>query len=163
MSYSIPVLWPSDISVEVATPLAILRAQAEPLKEMTRGYLSVDIHTVSDSSSAEVVHMMDLVAAPLDNYRCTLLTVSHDRNQVYPASIESIGLQPIIKDDSVRKFDQVAKSLTRYKGRRTSDEREFIQALKEILTAPPVRSMISSLLAKINEEFTSKQPAESTS
>jgi hypothetical protein len=149
MSDSIPVLWPRDISVSVRSPLAILRAQADPLEKATKGYLRIDIFTSGVGGSDEVVHMMDLVAVPLNSYRYTLLGVTHKKERVYPATIEATCF-------AADGYSTAADSYHAF------GEDDFIAILGRILNSQTVRSVIDALLAKINEESESKPPEPAT-
>ena len=155
MEYSIPILWPEGISVEAWSPLAIMRAQAEPLQTMTKGNLKVEISTLTRKGSDEVLHTMYLVAVPLSGFRFTLLTVSHSKDRVYPATVAPVCFE----GDEWSEFTLVESS-----GAYTAfHEEDFIRILREILSSRSVRSVISSLLAKINEDSESASPAPSSS
>lgn len=156
MGDSIPVLWPDDIKLDVASPLAIMRAQAAPLRKATKGYLSVDVTSQRELPLGDIVHTMDLVAVPLSDYHYTIVFVKHRPEQVYPAVVDA----PCLREGEV---------ITRRGGGvsippvdiEVLDESDFIYILGQILTSPSIRSVIDSLLARINEEYLQKQPAPS--
>ena len=61
MTTTIPDLWPEEISVEVLTPLAILRYQAERFRDRTKGLLKAKATTITkDHGSTR--HQLDVIA-----------------------------------------------------------------------------------------------------
>jgi hypothetical protein len=153
MAVAIPNLWPQDIHVDVLPPLVILKAQIQPLEQMTKGLLRVEVSTrtvslhpefrnpldlgrkseeFSDDSSTTVFHDMDVIAPTLRNYRHTLLTVDYQQNRVYPARLSSKLNQEGIEADSAE---------------------DFMARLGEVLKSSETRSLLDSLLARINEQL----------
>ncbi len=136
-------LWPDDISVDIVTPLAILRAQVGPLQKKTKGLLRVNVSTQTSSEGDSVIHKMDLVAPALGNYRQEILSVTHTKDRVYPVQIEAECLATSVGDDESGYVD--------FK-RQADTEQEFIRLLGEVLRSGPVRAVIHSLLARMNEQ-----------
>lgn len=143
-------LWPDDISVDVVTPLAILRAQVGPLQRKTKGLLRVNVSTQTSSDGDSVIHKMDLVAPALGNYRQEILSVTHTKDRVYPAQIEAECFVPSY--DGYDPEDGAWRP-------EADTEQEFIRLLGKVLQSSPVRSVIHSLLARINEQ-TAEGPGE---
>jgi hypothetical protein len=133
MQSRIPDLWPDDISTDVLTPLAIMRAQVPGLERRTKGLLEVDINSVEKEKV--VVHNFDLVAPALDRVRERILVVSHERNRVYPATLEAA----------------VFFRNNRIDNRRAMSQEDFLKLLSEVIRSSEVRSSIESLLARSNE------------
>jgi hypothetical protein len=164
MSATIPVLWSDDISVDVLSPLAILRAQIGPLSQKTKGILEAEIDTIS-SESGKVQHQFDLVAPILNNFRRRILIATHQKDLVYPVVVEAECFVP--SDNSI--FKAFARSqppilqnpnqLLEGQRRAATDE-EFIKLVGEVLHSSQVRSLIQSLIARSNDQ---KNPSESPS
>jgi hypothetical protein len=140
MPSRIPDLWPDDISTEVLTPLAILRAQVPGLERRTKGLLEVDLNSVEKEK--EVVHNFDLVAPALDRFRERILVVTHERNRVYPATLEAAVF---LRKSRPENF--LGSSLAE----RAMSQDDFIRLMKEVIRSPEVRSSIESLIARSNE------------
>jgi hypothetical protein len=155
MADSIPILWPEDISVDVVAPIAILRAQIEPLKQRTNGLLTVRIATqTSDQPSVSsasllpvgpgakwVTHEMELVAHLLDNFRFQVVTVSHRSDQVYPVSVQAKCFESKINWPEAQSPE------------------EFIDLLGQVLRSRETRAAINSIIARINEQNASLTPS----
>ncbi len=87
MPSKIPDLWPDDISTDVLTPLAIMRAQKPGLEHRTKGLVEVDLNSVEKQN--DIVHNFDLIVPTLDAVRQRILVVTHKRDAVYPAEMEA--------------------------------------------------------------------------
>jgi hypothetical protein len=136
MAGGIPSLWPTDIRVDVRTPLAILRSQVDPLFQLTKGLLIAKITTQMDDKGAWVSHTFELVAPTLAEYRYTVIEANHAKDRVYPVTVMAIGV-----------------GQTEFGGWPVAQtEEEFIEMVGHALRSPEVRSVIQSLLARINEE-----------
>ena len=134
MPSKIPDLWPDDISTDVLTPLAIMRAQSPGLSRRTKGLLEADINSVEKDK--EVVHNFDLTAPALSNFRERILFVTHERNRVYPAKIEAACFMRKQGPSTVC---------------RAMSQDEFLTLISEVIRSPDVRSTIESLIAQSNE------------
>lgn len=158
MADSIPVLWPDNISVSVVSPLSILRAQVAPLQKMTKGLLLVNISTRTSEELDEVVHSMDLVAPALNNYRHQILSVTHSKDCVYPAKIEAACFVPKPGPDDLMQQKAITNVIRNLVGGNqdlwpmADSEEAFIKYLGMVLKSQEVRSIIDSLLAKMNEQ-----------
>jgi len=130
MAGTIPSLWPDDIKTDVLTPLAILRTQANALRQATRGLLEARVNSLTEDDRE--VHQLDIVAPALD-YEHRILTVSHNKDLVYPAHVVLKGL-PIAE---------------------VANDDQLMEKLREYLATIPVRSVISSLIARSNEHTNS--------
>lgn len=141
MANSIPNLWPpATVSVDIVSPLAILRTQAQNLTEMTKGLLAGEVTSVDEGPDV-VVHQFEVVAPALNKYRHRILSVKHNRNLVYPVYFDTpTSLASIVA--TVAKGSATNKADT---------EAEFLEALTGVLNSRVVLSVISSLIARINE------------
>ena len=176
MPITIPNLWPNDIMVDVQPPLAILRAQAEKIGEITHGILTAEVTTVTGHEDF-AVHRLDLIAPKLDGRTHRLLSATH-RTDFYPVVIEADVYRPTrISKQAVDKLvlENLAAKVgidtrTEYPLRAwppvddwrptASDQDEFVKLVGEVLKSSAVRSVIDSLLALSNEK---NQPPEAES
>lgn len=94
MSEALHGLWPTAVDVtSVVPPAVILREQASVLGERTKGLVRAEVESTEQAAAeideylADVVpadarvvhsHTLYLVAPALDNYRYSLLSVTHD-------------------------------------------------------------------------------------
>jgi hypothetical protein len=131
MPAKIPDLWSDDISVDVLTPLAILRAQVQGLERRTQGVLEVQISSVPKGNDME--HWFDLVAPAL-GFRERILNATHAWDRVYPVKVEAACFA------AKGKLTQTALS-----------QEEFVDLIREVLRSGEVRSSIQSLIARSNE------------
>ncbi len=132
MSSRIPDLWSDQISSDVLTPLVILRAQIPGLQRRTKGVVESEINSVIKAKS--VIHNFDLMAPALGT-RERILIVTHDRDRVYPVTLEAAYF--------ARKHGSVEMT--------AMYEEEFISLVAEVLSSPDVLSAIQSLVARSNE------------
>lgn len=169
MAASIPVLWSDDIKVDVLTPLAILRAQVEPLRKKTQGLLEAEVTT--STSGDNVLHKFDLIAPALGGYRRRILTATHQKEMIYPVTVEaecfatppprSYTALQVMKafelDDSSSAGEEDGR-------RKAVTDQEFINLVGEALRSSQVRGAIQSLIARSNElqEGSADSPATET-
>lgn len=140
MTAEIPDLWDADIRVDVLSPLAILKIQAERLTQRTKGLLRARVYTTAEGSGDEPddVHHLELFA-PAINYTEQILTVENRSGRAYPAMLEMTT--PISWESGDN------KTPSRWCG----NEAEFLKYLGTALKSSPVRSAIDSILALSNE------------
>jgi len=164
MADTIPDLWSDDISVKVLSPLAILRAQAGPLAQKTRGLLQVQIET-TETTGGRLLHQFDLVATALNNFRRRILIAKHHKDLVYPVIIEAECFIPEGNDPiasmaqrmstlSFQRTNQLAEG-----ERRAVTAPEFIDLVGEVLHSFQVRALIQSLIARSNDQIAATEPA----
>ena len=133
MADTIPSLWPEDIKPTVATPLAILRTQANALSQVTRGILQGRVTSVK--AEARIEHQLSVLAPALD-YEHQIASVAHGKDLPYPATV------------CADCYDRIPPA-TGYRDVSTDDE--FKERLREVLTSAEVKSVVSSLIARSNE------------
>ena len=138
MTKTIPDLWPDDIRVDVRTPLAILKTQASLLSSKTRGLLIAELLTTTTSTKQWIQYQLDIVAVPLKHYRVSILTARHRIDEVYPVTVHSraFGHEP--------EYEEAGN-------REATTEEEFITLLRFVLRSGLVRSLIQSLIVRVNE------------
>ena len=161
MNTAIPDLWSNDIKVDVLPPLAILKAQEGLLARKTQGMLEAKLTTIE--SGDLVQHQLDLIAPSLNFYRERLLTATHDRLRPYPVTVAAIRFDsesaipqgPLAA--SIHALGKAVSEASRVfvpeaiQGKAATDE-EFLQLVRKVLQSAEVRALISSLIARINQE-----------
>lgn len=145
---AIPSLWPADIRADVRTPAAILRFQEGALSARTQGLLTAKLGTTW--SEDQVEHALDIVAPPLHFYRAQILTARHAEDLPYPVTVTAAVFpqqSPDLLDGPNTPGSRVAQS-----------EDEFIELVRTVLASPSIRSLISSLIARINSDRETANP-----
>jgi hypothetical protein len=155
---AIPDLW-GPISVDVVSPLAVLRSQAGRLSGHTKGLLTADVRTAVDN--AGVTHTFQIVAPSLKGYRYDLFSAAHDPELIYPVTVSFRPWQDDDRSDDLRlpsgrtlDINALAGGVP---GRKAATTDDFVEMVREALTAPYTQSIVSSLIAKSNEVVS--QPA----
>src|SRR5579884_1134048 len=171
MTTAIPDLWSNDIKVDVRSPLAILKVQEGILSQKTGGLLQATVSSVE--TETRVQHQLDLVAPSLGFYRERLLTAEHHRHRYYPVFVQAECFDPVLRRSSNSPLALAAESvrslvrppafgepteLSGPAGEKAATEDEFIDLNRKVLQSQPVRSLIQSLIARINETAPSKVP-----
>ena len=112
--------WGDLQATEVRTPLSILREQASMLGPKTNHLLEARVD--SDVSNGTFYHRFTLVVPALDNYTYQLFVIEHGID-LYP--VKELG-DP----------------------QRLNDEAEFTEWLRQRLTSPQTRKILSNLVAQ---------------
>lgn len=136
MSATIPNLWPDDITVDVVTPAAILKAQASQLAASTKGLLLAEVN--ASRAGSQVVHQLDVIAPALGGYRHRLLQVSHRQDRVYPATVSGPGLE----------------ALSEWGDKEAYTQQELLKLIGASLQSGEAKSLLLSLIARSNEPKT---------
>lgn len=121
-------LWPADLGVSsLVPPVAILKEQAKFLSQSTKGFLEGEVVTRTERgrNARPFLHEFRIRAPALGDYRYELFDVRHD-----------FGLYPL----SVRFFPTAEEF-------EASSEDEFLPVLRNVLSHPETRRVISALLA----------------
>jgi hypothetical protein len=171
MPATIPSLWPSDIMIEVRSPLEILKTQAEKIGEITQGILTAEVTTVTGHEDF-AAHRLDLIAPRLDGRAYRILTATH-RADLYPVLIEAEVYRPTKASAQAVKnlaMQGMAAAIgvdtrTEYPLRSwppvddwrpvASNQGEFMTRVAEILRSPSVRAAIDSLIALSTDKSSS--------
>jgi hypothetical protein len=162
MPATIPVLWSDDISVDVLAPIAILRAQAGPLSQKTKGLLVAGIETIT-SESGTVQHQFDLVAPVLNKFRRRILIATHQIDLVYPVTVEA---ECYASESFLRTPSSIINTLLSpreeflERHRRAATDQDFMKLVGEVFHSVQVRSLIQSLIARSNEQKNTTESSE---
>jgi hypothetical protein len=156
MATTIPDLWPDDIKVEVLPPLAILKAQEGLLARKTQGKLQAKL--TRTESERLVQYQLDLIAPSLNFYRELLLSARHKRGRYYPVDVTAECLTPKSLGPTRARGGGMQDDIDSpaVQQRATTDE-EFIRLVREVLQSGEVRSLIHSLIARINESASEEE------
>lgn len=140
-------LWPAEFRVEPLKPLRVLQFQRDILSQKTGDRLRAEIVTTNKGSPVrtpdewtgpEEVHKFEIVAPALNDYRHQLLVCVHQREFAYPCLV-------IADPDG--------------EGVEASTQEEFLQLVKNVLSAKSTRALIESLLVRIAEIKAAPVPA----
>ena len=114
--------------------------QASLLGNRTKGRVVAEVQSEVDVNG-QIEHSLELIAPAL-RYRHGLLTVTHDRDDVYPAEFDSafMGSRGHWEPD-----DHSPRPWVGY------DQDSFTAALSSVLSNPNVVALINSLIARIND------------
>lgn len=151
MPSKIPNLWPTEtVSVEILSPLAILRMQAQNLTELTHRLVIGEV-TTDDRQEDGIYHHFDIVAPALNGYRHRILTIKHDTSMLYPVSY-LVAKKRDMKSSTIASWSELlSQEQSGVIGPVAMTEADFIKALKEAFNSDFVLSVINSLIARSNE------------
>src|ERR1017187_5577244 len=121
-----PDLWGEIVPAAVRTPLAVLREQAALLGPKTRNLIEATVTTSRDRFEDVFAHHFNLVVPTLDNYTYELFRVTH-----------GITLYPVVIPGGASTLAQPLRS-----------EEEFLDWLRQELSSPKTKGIISNLLAQ---------------
>jgi hypothetical protein len=144
--------WPSDIRPKVQTPLAILRARAIELGEITNSVLIGSVSTHTNKEKKQTLHSLDVTVPALRNLRQRLFTVRHATEMVYPVYIHESLCAPEPHED-------LLGDNRGFRHRPESSEYEaftdwgLIELLKRALSSDHVKSVLLSLIAMANQSL----------
>lgn len=120
----------SDLAT-VKAPVAFLREQANVLSDASGNVLRGEVTSSTSRISNELHLRLDIVAPGLNNYRYTVLRLSHKN----PAQLYPLQLSGTINHETIE----------------CHTEEAFLAQLKRILSSPTVRRVIETLLAQSEE------------
>ena len=110
------------------SPRKILQEQADLLSAMTDDNLRGHVRT--ETAGEEIVHELEVIAPYINNYRTTVLRITHG---------------PVIYPVHVQQGTNLGRSLL------CNDSVTLIQALKGVLQSAEVRKLIASLITQSRE------------
>jgi hypothetical protein len=133
-SDEIPDLWPEDIAQtdSLVTPAMILRAQADLLRQKTKGLVQGRVIRERVGVADKIWLSFYLVAPTLDNCRCHLFRIEHNLD-IYP-----LRLAPSVELPGHHDQKYVV----------IKDEASFLDTLREIFSAEKTRRLIKTLVTQ---------------
>jgi hypothetical protein len=150
-------LWPEDmLTLQVLTPISILKFQAVRLTEKSRGMIEGRIRT--SILANQLSHSFLLVAPFLDGYECELLQIRHFLDLVYPVRIYWRGapsIQSIAGDMVILTEDERCEI--------ANSQFELEQILAKVLGAKDTLAIVQSMLAQSNEKLSEIETAAAAS
>ncbi|HEY9668988.1 MAG TPA: hypothetical protein V6C91_19415 [Coleofasciculaceae cyanobacterium] len=138
----------------IRTPYTILKEQASILSEITNGLLIGEV--INNSKDKFFVNILRIKAPSLNNYTYSVVEVQHTI-KLYPVFVKNFNSDPITNAtdliDSLR-IDLRHPGLLEDQGyKKYSSEKEFENALGQILSSQEVKQVISALLAQIHADI----------
>ena len=143
--------WPDDIRPKIQTPLAILRARAIELNDLTKGVLIGSVSSTTDAVKKQRYHSLDVTVPVLRNLRQRLFTIRHGSEMVYPVYIDA-GLFESSLDLAARLGVVGSKLVTESNEYEASTDIELLALLKSASRSAKVKSKLVSLIAMANQE-----------
>ena len=163
MPTNINSLWPAQIRVPVQSPWAILNGQAEALGRQTAGLLLGEIRR-REVEEQKVALSFDIVVPALNGYRHRILTVSHDKDMLYPAVVDAellrrtsiSGVEALrAVSETLKQFSSGAEPKTPVN--RADSDQELIEIVAKVLRSPYVISTAQSLIARASDALAAKE------
>ena len=116
--------WPDNITESSEKPpLFYLRQVAQELSDKTKGLIVADIQPAT-TTTKELIYILSAIAPALNNYEYEITRIQHNIT-CYPVYMRSDG-----------------------KTVKCENEKEYLQALRQLLSTPTVQKVISSLIAQ---------------
>src|SRR5262249_40546422 len=127
----------------------------------TGGLLQAKVSSVETDTLVQ--HQLDLIAPALHWYRERLLTAEHQKDRYYPVVVnaECFAADPNAPPFQLDRRHGELKSLVSglgLFGETAATEEEFVELVRKVLQSTVVRSLIQSLIARINETASPKAP-----
>ena len=148
MAQTIPNLWPDTFKVDVQSPLAILRVQAEALGKVTRGLLEGAVET--EEGQGVVQDRLVVVAPAYNGYRHTLIVAKHHPTLLYPVELRAEALAKRVRAENTPLTPVTGPTYrTEYPSAHTDDQ--MVHLVQQALASDQTKAVILSLIAKSNE------------
>ena len=148
MSREIPSLWSELLKPGILSPLAILKSQAEALKEQTNSILVPEI--ASEEHLPRIKHTLIIVVPALDGFRYSALEIVHHKDRPYPVFTLGPGLTHF-RDEFNRYFQDGIKTGSIDSKLRADNEDEFILLLSRILQHSTLVGTLQGLIARVSD------------
>ena len=145
MPADIPSLWSDLIKPGILSPFAILRAQAEALKEQTNSILVPEIN--SEEHGSRIKHTLLIVVPPLDGFRYSALEIAHHKISPYPVYSLGPGFRHL--EDEFNNYVLNGVRVSGLVGAHNQDE--FIEVLSKMLTHPSLVGTLQGLIARVGD------------
>jgi hypothetical protein len=146
--------WSPAIQPGVATPWMILEDQARALEVQTEGVLRAEVLSTSDKATKTRILWLDIVVPDMDGYRYRVLSVTHQWDMIYPATIDA----DCFRRKGVEQLDEALKIVRGAKPEnRAASDTEFRTLVQRVLQSDEVTSVAVSLIARANEIRAAKE------
>ena len=135
--------WPTEIALEVVSPLMYLKTQASALSQLTKGIIEAKVVTTIDyedptQAEGRHVHELSIYASALEDAEVEILTLSHSIYFMYPCWMQSKALS---SDGTLyEKFGNQQHSFN-----------ELRQTMRAVLRSSETTGRIQSLIARVND------------
>jgi len=148
MANEIPNVWPEDITLDIVTPQAILRIQAENLRTQTKGLLHARV--TRTESDREALYELDVIAPVLGSTH-RVLNARHGKDVVYPVIVDAECFRREHKEADFQAIQTVLLGRKPRHPGAASTQDEFLKVIETVLGSNEVRSLLQSLIARSNE------------
>ena len=135
--------WPTEIALEVVSPLMYLKTQASALSQLTKGIIEAKVTTSIDEEDQsyeenQYLHVLSIYASALEDAEVEILTLNHSVDLMYPCWMQSKALSDI--GTLHKKFSTQQHSFD-----------ELRKTMRAVLRSPETTGRMQSLIARINE------------
>jgi hypothetical protein len=133
--------WPTEIALEVVSPLMYLKTQASALSQLTKGIIEAKVdteETINKDNEYSYSHVLSIYASALEDAEIEILRLSHSRDLMYPCLMNSRALNR-------------GGSLYEKNSSFQSSFDELRKTMRVVLRSQEVMGRIHSLIARINE------------
>jgi len=155
-------LWPSEIVVNVLSPLMILRQQAEIISRRTQGLVTGDVRIAFIGSELKEL-CFDVLASAI-GHRQRILTVRYPHEIPYPTLLMAdVFTQDKFSSPFEEPLDQkywhLQSDAEAARSRIAYSPSQFKTLLREIFNSTGTISILLSLIARSNELVAQTQPS----
>lgn len=147
MPSEIPSLWSNLIKPGILSPLAILKSQAEALKEQTNGILVPEVN--SEDYLSRIKHTLIIVVPALDGFRYSALEVAHHKERPYP--VYTLGPGASHYRDEFNNYIQQGARGVALERLSAENEDDFIKLLSRMLQDPTLVGTLQGLIARVSD------------
>lgn len=150
-------LWPQDLDVNVLSPAMILNEQAEVLAKKTQGIFQPEV-LEEETDNVLLLHFDLLV--PALKHRTRMLTVRQKARGTYPAIVSSFSFiytQNIQRAEHCNLDDWKMSNFNANNSYMATNQAEFIELISLVFKTGDARTLMTSILAQLNERKASLQ------
>ena len=135
--------WPTEIALEVVSPLMYLKTQASALSQLTKGIIEARVTTTIDDENDVCSHVLSIYSSALEDAEVEVLGASHAIDLMYPCRIYSSAIN-------------VSGSLNGKENRYIGSFDELRKIVRAVLRSPETTGRIHSLIARVNDTTSHK-------
>ncbi len=135
--------WPTEIALEVVSPLMYLKTQASALSQLTKGIIEAKVTTTTEEENDVCLHDLSIFASALEDAEVEILGISHAIDLMYPCRVYSSSIG-------------VSGSLQGKENRYIGSFDELRNTVRQVLRSPETTGRISSLIARVNDTTNQK-------
>ena len=118
------------VEIEIKLPVTILKEQASILGERTNKILEAKVNSLATSDNVTVGYSFNIIAPAVNNYKFTVFHITHPAVFIYPISF------------------RFQAAVGNWAAVDCSDETQFTDKLREVLSSEVVHKAIAALIAQ---------------